>query len=54
MEPEKLKTEATEPQLMIFDPQVVSNLRSREFLEKQRAAPFQDGTLGTLRWVPTK
>ena len=46
--------EASTPQLTVFDPQLIARLRSREFLEEQRAAPLPDGTLGTLRWVPTK
>ena len=46
--------EATTPHLTVFDPQVIRNLRGREYLEGQRAAPLADGTLGTLRWVPTK
>jgi hypothetical protein len=67
IQPETLKTEAdwieagrrvfdeaSTPQLTIFDPQLIAKLRSREFLEQQRAAPLPDGTLGTLRWVPTK
>jgi hypothetical protein len=67
IEPEILKTkadwihagqrvfdEASTLPLTIFDRQVTAKLRSREFLEEQRAAPLPDGTLGTLRWVPTK
>jgi hypothetical protein len=46
--------EASTPQLTVFDPQVIAKLRSREFLEAQRAEPLPDGTLGTFRWVPTK
>lgn len=65
--PEKLKTEedwieagqrvfdeASSPQLTIFDPDVIAKLRSREYLERQHAVALPDGTLGTLRWVPTK
>ena len=46
--------EATTPHLTVFDPEVIGKLRSREFMEAQRAAPLPDGSLGTLRWVPTK
>lgn len=46
--------EATTLPLTTLDPQAIVNFRSREFLEKQRALPLPDGTLGTLRWVPTK
>jgi hypothetical protein len=46
--------EATTLPLTTLDPQAIANFRSREFLEKQRALPLPDGTLGTLRWVPTK
>jgi hypothetical protein len=46
--------EATTPQLTIFDPQLISLLRDREYLEKMQAVPLPDGTLGTLRWVPTE
>jgi hypothetical protein len=46
--------EASSPTLTIFDAELIAKLRSREFLEAQRAAPLPDGTLGTLRWVPTK
>lgn len=45
--------EATTPHLTIYDPQIIARLRSREYLEQQRAEPSPDGTLGTLRWVPT-
>lgn len=67
IEPEKLKTEedwikagqrvfdeASTPQLTVFDPETIRNLRSREYLEGQRAVPLPDGSLATLRWVPTK
>lgn len=67
IEPEKLKTEqdwikagqrvfdeAATPQLTVFDPEVIRNLRSREYLETQHAVPLPDGSLATLRWVPTK
>jgi hypothetical protein len=46
--------EATTSPLTTLDPQAIANFRSREFLEKQRALPLPDGTLGTFRWVPTK
>ena len=46
--------EATSPQLTTFDPRVISQLRDREYLENLHVAPLPNGTLGTLRWVPTK
>jgi hypothetical protein len=46
--------EATTPQLTTFDPQFISRMRDRDYLEKMQAAPLADGTLGALRWVPTK
>jgi hypothetical protein len=67
IEPETLKTEADwieagrrvfeeawTPQLSTFDPQLIAQARSREFMEKQGARPFPDGALDILRWVPTK
>ena len=67
IEPEKLKTEedwikagqrvfdeASTPQLTVLDPEVIGNLRSPEYLQTQHAAPLPDGSLATLRWVPTK
>src|SRR5215468_7459098 len=67
IEPEKLKTEAewidagrrvfeqaATPQLGTFDPKVIAQVRSREFMEQQGAMPFPDGALDLLRWAPTK
>src|SRR5215470_7875120 len=67
IEPEKLKTEAdwidagrrvfeqaATPQLSTFDPKVIEQVRSREFMEQQGATPFPDGALDLLRWAPTK
>lgn len=45
--------EATTLQLSTFDPQVIANFRSADFLSKLGALPLSDGVLGTLRWVPT-
>jgi hypothetical protein len=66
IEPETLKTEAAwieagrrvfeealTPQLTTFDPNVITQFRSREFLENQGVRPRPDGTLD-FRWVPTK
>jgi mono/diheme cytochrome c family protein len=65
-EPEKLKTEAdwiaagerifeeaSTPQLTTFDPQLITQLRDREFLERHDAKALPDGTILLLRWVPT-
>ena len=67
IEPEKLKDEAdwieagrrvfeeaATPQLYTFDPKLIAQARSREFMEQQGATPFPDGTLDALRWAPTK
>ena len=67
IEPEKLKDEAdwieagrrvfeeaATPQLYTFDPKLIAQVRSREFMEQQGATPFPDGVLDLLRWVPTK
>jgi hypothetical protein len=66
IQPDRLKTEAdwieagrrvfeeaATLQLMTFDPQVIAQIRSREFLEEHHARPAADGSLG-LRWVPTR
>jgi len=45
--------EACTTQLTTLDPRLISQVRSREYLERQRAIPFPDGILGTMRWVPT-
>lgn len=65
-EPEKLKTEAdwiaagerifeeaSTPQLTTFDPQLITQLRDREFLERHDAKVLPDGTILQMRWVPT-
>ena len=67
IEPEKLKNEAdwieagrrvfeeaATPQLYTFDPKLIAQARSREFMEQQGATAFPDGTLDALRWAPTK
>ena len=67
IEPETLRTEANwidagrrvfeeacTIQLTTFDPQLISQVRSRQYLERQHARPLPDGALGTLRWVPTR
>ncbi|HEY6987013.1 MAG TPA: hypothetical protein VH369_01440 [Bryobacteraceae bacterium] len=51
---QRVFNEATAPQLTSFDPQLIAQARSREFMERQGATPFPDGTLDVLRWVPTK
>lgn len=66
IEPGKLKTEADwiaagrrvfeeaeSPQLRTFDPELIAQVRSREFMEGQGSVPYPDGTLQLLRWVPT-
>jgi mono/diheme cytochrome c family protein len=45
--------EATTPQLTVADPKLIEKIRDPEFLRSVRATAFPDGTLGTLRWVPT-
>ena len=65
--PETLKTEedwiaagrlvfdqASLPQMITDDPRVISEMRSREFLEQQRVKPAADGTIPGFRWMPTK
>src|SRR5262249_47525747 len=67
IQPETLKTEgewidagrrvfdeASTPQLTTFDAQLTSQVRSREFLEQKHVRPLPDGTLDSLRWVPTR
>jgi hypothetical protein len=66
IEPETLKTEAdwvkagqkvfedaTSAQLTTFDSKLITQVRSREFMEGQGAKSFPDGTLDFLRWLPT-
>ena len=45
--------EASPPQLITLDPEIIARFRSREFLEQQHVRPGPDGTLD-YRWVPTK
>jgi hypothetical protein len=45
--------EADTPQLRTFDPKLIGQVRSREFVEGQGAVPLSDGTMDILRWVPT-
>jgi hypothetical protein len=45
--------EATPPQLITLDPQLIAKFRNREWLEQQGVKPLPDGTLG-FRWVPTE
>jgi len=67
IQPETLKTEAewiaagrlvfeeaSVPQLTTLDPRVISEIRSREFLEKQHVKPAANGVIPGFRWVPTK
>jgi len=66
IQPESLKSEeewitagqlvfeqASLPQLITLDPRVIFEMRSREFLEKQRVKPAADGTIPGFRWMPT-
>jgi mono/diheme cytochrome c family protein len=46
--------EATLPQLTTFDSGLIAPVRNREFMERQGAKAFADGTLDFLRWVPTE
>ncbi len=67
IEPEKLKTEADwidagrqvfdesdAFQMRSFDPRLIAQIRSHEFLEQQGAQPLPGGTMDVFRWVPTK
>ena len=64
--PETLKTDAewigagrlvfeegSAPQMIAFDPRVISEFRSREFLEP-RVKPIANGVIPGFRWVPTR
>jgi len=66
VKPEDLKTEedwiatgrlvfeqASLPQMISLDPRVISELRSREFLQGHRVEPDSDGAIPGFRWVPT-
>lgn len=50
---QKVFEEATSAQLTTFDSKLITQVRSREFMEGQGAKPFPDGTLDFLRWLPT-
>jgi len=67
IEPEKLKTEADwidaghrvfeeadDLELRTFDPRIVAAARSLETFEAVKAYPLSDGTVVSMRWVPTK
>jgi mono/diheme cytochrome c family protein len=40
--------------LRTFDPKVIAMARDRQALEARRAGPLPDGTISSLRWLPTK
>jgi hypothetical protein len=46
--------EAIAPQLTTLDPNLIAQVRDRQFMERQGAKAFSDGTLDFLRWLPTK
>lgn len=46
--------EASAPQLICIDPRVISELRSREFLEQQHVKPARNGVIPGFRWIPTR
>ncbi|HEX6895751.1 MAG TPA: hypothetical protein VF146_10780 [Bryobacteraceae bacterium] len=46
--------EASAPQLICFDPLVISEFRSREFLEQQHVKPAAKGVIPGFFWVPTR
>ena len=46
--------EASAPQLITFDPRVISEIRSREFLEQQHVRPAANGVIPGFRWMPTQ
>jgi hypothetical protein len=65
--PEDLKTEeawiatgrlvfeqASLPQMITLDPRVISEMRSREFLQRHHVEPDADGAIPGFRWVPTR
>ena len=65
VEPETLKTEADwiaagervfmdSVALRTFDPTLIAMARDRKALEERRAGPLPDGTISSLRWLPTK
>lgn len=67
IEPDQLKTESDwvaagrrvfeesdAPQLRTYDPELIANVRRREFYEQHHANALPDGTMDLLRWVPTK
>jgi len=50
---ERIFEEASTPQLTTFDPQLITQVRDREFMERHDAKALPDGTILVLRWVPT-
>src|SRR5215469_1937012 len=67
IEPEKLKTEADwieagrrvfeevdDLELRTLDPDLIANARSLATFEAAKVAPLSDGTVVSMRWVPTK
>lgn len=50
---QRIFEEAATPQLTTFDPQLIAQIRSRDFMERHDAKPLPDGTILLLRWVPT-
>jgi hypothetical protein len=64
IEPEKLETQADWIEagkrvfldsvvLRTFDPSLIAMARDRQALEARRAGPLPDGTISSLRWLPT-
>ena len=54
MEPVGESDEADSPPLRTFDPNLIAQVRNREFMQQRIVQPLPDGTLDGLRWVPTK
>jgi hypothetical protein len=46
--------EATLPQSTTFNPDLIAQVRNRQFMESQGVDAFPDGTVDFLRWLPAK
>jgi hypothetical protein len=46
--------QASTPQLTTLNPRVISEIRSREFLEQQHVKPAANGAIPGFSWVPTR
>lgn len=46
--------EATLPQFTTFNPELIAQVRNRQFMESQGIDAFPDGTVDFLRWMPVK